>query len=113
MVSHANIVVTVKKKRFESKAKGNGPINALDAALRKVLISAFPVLKDVKLVDYKVRILTPNQGTEAVIRVMIESVDKDMNRWATVGVSTNVIDASYIALRDSLSYKLFRTNTRI
>ena len=76
-------------------------------------ISAFPVLKDVKLVDYKVRILTPNQGTEAVIRVMIESVDKDMNRWSTVGVSTNVIDASYIALRDSLSYKLFRTNTRI
>ena len=81
--------------------------------MRKVLISAFPVLKDVKLVDYKVRILTPNQGTEAVIRVMIESVDKDMNRWSTVGVSTNVIDASYIALRDSLSYKLFRTNTRI
>ena len=89
--------VTVKKKKFESEAKGNGPINALDAALRKVLISAFPVLKDVKLVDYKVRILTPNRGTEAVIRVMIESIDKNRNRWSTVGVSANVIDGRAIA----------------
>ena len=112
MVSYANIIVTVKKKKFESEAKGNGPINALDAALRKVLISAFPVLKDVKLVDYKVRILTPNRGTEAVIRVMIESIDKNRNRWSTVGVSANVIDASYIALRDSLNYKLFKTKAR-
>jgi 2-isopropylmalate synthase len=112
MISYANIIVTVKKKKFESKAKGNGPINALDAALRKVLISAFPVLKDVKLVDYKVRILTPNRGTEAVTRVIIESVDKNRNRWSTVGVSANVIDASYIALRDSLNYKLFKTKAR-
>ena len=84
----------------------------MDAALRKVLISAFPVLKDVKLVDYKVRILTPNRGTEAVTRVIIESVDKNRNRWSTVGVSANVIDASYIALRDSLNYKLFKTKAR-
>jgi len=89
-------------------AEGNGPVNALDAALRKALSGAYPQLDDLRLVDYKVRILTPDAGTEAVTRVMIESTDGGGARWSTVGVSTNVIDASYAALHDSITYKLFR-----
>ena len=89
-------------------AEGNGPVNALDAALRKVLVPAYPELEDLRLVDYKVRILTPGDATAAVTRVMIESADSKGHHWSTVGVSPNVIDASYNALRDSIVYKLFR-----
>jgi 2-isopropylmalate synthase len=93
-------------------AEGNGPVNALDNALRKALSGHFPELASVRLVDYKVRILTPDAGTRAVTRVMIESADADGARWATVGVSANVIDASYLALHDALTYKLFRARAR-
>lgn len=89
-------------------AEGNGPVNALDAAMRKVLVTHYPALEDLHLVDYKVRILTPGDGTRAVTRVMIESADAAHQHWSTVGVSTNIIDASYNALRDSIIYKLFR-----
>ena len=89
-------------------AEGNGPVNALDAALRKALAPAFPELKDLRLVDYKVRILTPSEATGAVTRVMIESADASGHRWSTVGVSTNIIDASYNALRDAIVYKLYK-----
>jgi 2-isopropylmalate synthase len=89
--------------------EGNGPVNALDLALRKALIPVYPELEDVRLVDYKVRILTPQAGTGAVTRVMIESVDGDGHHWSTVGVSTNIIDASYNALHDSITYKLYRS----
>ena len=89
-------------------AEGNGPVNALDAALRDLLTPIYPQLEDLRLVDYKVRILTPGDGTAAVTRVMIESADGQGERWSTVGVSTNVIDASYNALRDSIVYKLYR-----
>ncbi|MCW9002085.1 MAG: citramalate synthase, partial [Rhodospirillales bacterium] len=93
---------------FMSVAEGNGPINAMDAAMRKVLTPHYPQLADLRLVDYKVRILTPGEGTAAVTRVMIESGDAHGEFWNTVGVSSNVIDASYNALHDSLTYKLFR-----
>ena len=89
-------------------AEGNGPVNALDAAMRKVLTPLYPQLDDLRLVDYKVRILTPGEATAAVTRVMIESADGHGRHWDTVGVSTNIIDASYNALRDSIIYKLFR-----
>jgi len=89
-------------------AEGNGPVNALDAALRKVLLPHYPILADLRLVDYKVRILTPGEGTRAVTRVMIESADGEGHHWSTVGVSPNIIDASYNALRDSIIYTLFR-----
>ena len=89
-------------------AEGNGPVNALDAALRKVLLPLYPSLKDLRLVDYKVRILTPGEATAAVTRVVIESMDDEGQSWSTVGVSGNIIDASYNALRDSIVYKLFR-----
>jgi len=79
----------------------------LDNALRNALLPYYGELKDMRLVDYKVRILTPGAGTEAVTRVVIESVDGEGNRWSTVGVSTNVIDASFNALNDAITFKLF------
>src|SRR5207302_1883947 len=83
-------------------AEGNGPVNALDSALRQALIPTFPELDSIRLSDYKVRILTPQDGTKAVTRVMIETADGTGATWSTVGVSTNIIDASYNALHDSL-----------
>lgn len=112
-LSEATVKLTVGGEAFMSVAEGNGPVNALDAALRKVLNPVYPQLGDLRLVDYKVRILTPQAATAAVTRVMIESADSHGERWSTVGVSTNVIDASYNALRDSIVYKLFRDGATI
>ena len=88
-------------------AEGDGPVNALDKALRKALEALYPSIKDVKLDDYKVRVLDGKDGTEAKVRVLIESSDK-ISRWGTVGVSTDVIEASWLALIDSLMYKLMK-----
>ena len=107
-LSEATVKLSVGDAPFMAVAEGNGPVNALDAALRKVLLPVYPQLRDLRLVDYKVRILSPHEATAAVTRVMIESADSHGERWSTVGVSTNVIDASYNALRDSIVYKLFR-----
>ena len=87
-------------------AEGNGPVNALDKALRKDLGAYRNVIADLELVDYKVRIL--NGGTEAVTRVLIESSDSTGDSWFTVGVSENVVDASFEALFDSVVYKLLK-----
>jgi len=106
--SEATITVEVGEDRLMTVATGNGPVNALDQALRKALLPFYPQLEDMRLVDFKVRILTPNAGTEAVTRVMIESADKTGDRWTTVGVSTNIIDASFNALHDAITWKLFR-----
>ena len=106
--SEATVKLKIRDEPFMAVAEGNGPVNALDAALRKVLNPLYPHLKDLRLVDYKVRILTPSAGTRAVTRVMIESADSAGEHWSTVGVSTNIIDASYNALRDSIIYKLYR-----
>ena len=89
-------------------SEGNGPVNALDHAIRGSLTDTYPQLANIKLVDYKVRILTPDAGTGAVTRVLIESMDETGDRWVTVGVSANVIDASFNALRDGLTYRLMR-----
>ena len=92
-------------------AEGNGPVNALDQALRKDLGRYQSHIEDVELVDYKVRILTG--GTEAVTRVLVESRDKGTGeRWFTVGVSPNIVDASFEALIDSITYKLLRPGWR-
>jgi len=107
-LSEATLKVNVGDQDFMTVAEGNGPVNALDNALRKALDPLYPQLEDMKLTDYKVRILTPGGGTEAITRVMIESVDGKGQRWSTVGVSANVIDASYNALNDAITYKLFR-----
>ena len=88
-------------------AEGDGPINALDTALRKGLQTAYPCLNEMQLVDYKVRVINSRQGTAARVRVVIESRDAD-DVWSTVGVSENIIEASWLALVDSVEYKLFR-----
>ena len=111
-LSEATIKVEVGGQRVMTVAEGNGPVNALDTALRQALIPVYPELAEVRLTDYKVRILTPQDGTKAVTRVMIESSDGTGETWSTVGVSSNVIDASYIALNDSLTYKLWRSGRR-
>ena len=105
-VSEAVVKLTVGGKPVHNVGSGNGPVNALDAALRKDLGKYSRHLQDLKLVDYKVRILTG--GTEAVTRVMVESADGKGNRWSTVGVSPNIVDASFEALADSICYKLYR-----
>jgi 2-isopropylmalate synthase len=107
-MSEATIKAEIRGQTLMSVAEGNGPVSALDAALRKVLTPVYPQLADLRLVDYKVRILDPQAGTAAATRVMIESSDGHGERWSTVGLSTNIIDASYNALHDSILYKLLR-----
>ena len=111
-LSEATIKLDVKGERLMTVAEGNGPVNALDNALRKALLPAYPELADMSLVDYKVRILTSSEGTKAATRVIIESSDGSHLRWSTVGVSPNVIDASYNALYDAITYKLLRSGAR-
>lgn len=104
--SEATIKIRVGNKITMSVAEGNGPVNALDKALRKSLARKYPSLKNVRLTDYKVRILTPAAGTKALTRVQIESSDETGKKWSTIGVSENIVDASFRALHDSITYKL-------
>lgn len=106
-LSEATIMLKVNDKLEHTAATGNGPVNALDNALRKALEKFYPQLKEVSLIDYKVRVLTAGQGTSTNVRVLIESGDKK-HRWGTVGVSENIIEASWQALVDSIEYKLLR-----
>ena len=105
-VSEAVVRLVIDGERVMSVAEGDGPVNALDLALRKDLGKFNREIEDLELVDYKVRIL--NGGTEAITRVLIESMDGDGTRWWTVGVSENIIDASFQALIDSIVYKLMK-----
>jgi 2-isopropylmalate synthase len=106
-LSEATIMLKVSGHIEHTAATGNGPVNALDNALRKALEKFYPQLRDVKLLDYKVRVLTAGKGTNAKVRVLVESGDKE-KRWGTVGVSENIIEASYQALVDSIEYKLLK-----
>jgi 2-isopropylmalate synthase len=106
-ISEATIMVEVDGTMEHAAAMGNGPVNALDEALRKALTKFYPSLKEVQLLDYKVRVLSSGEGTGASVRVLIESGDKK-DRWGTVGVSHNVIEASWQALVDSIDYKLYK-----
>ena len=108
LTSEAFVKVNVEGRQIQSSGKGNGPVNALDKALRKDLGIYDSHLKDLVLVDYKVRIL--NGGTEAITRVVIESIDKDGKSWFTVGVSPNIVEASLMALMDSIQYKLIKSD---
>jgi len=105
--SEATVNVFVNKEERMTVGIGNGPVNAIDSALRKALISFYPTLENLKLTDYKVMILSPEKGTGAITRVLIESVDEKNLHWTTIGVSPNIIDASYNAIFDSITYKLF------
>ena len=105
-VSEAVVKMQIDGETLLSVAEGSGPVNALDLALRKDLGKYQSEIADLELVDYKVRIL--NGGTEAITRVLIESTDDTGVRWWTVGVSDNIIDASFQALMDSVIYKLMK-----
>ena len=105
--SEATIMVEVDGVMEHAAAMGNGPVNALDQALRRALTKFYPGLNDVELLDYKVRVLSSGEGTAASVRVLIESGDGKA-RWGTVGVSQNVIEASWQALVDSIDYKLYK-----
>jgi 2-isopropylmalate synthase len=103
--AEATVKVRVGPKIMHTVAEGNGPVNALDAALRKALIDVYPQLSGVSLVDYKVRILDSENATAATTRVLIDT-KSGSRRWSTVGASTNIIDASWLALVDSMEYAL-------
>lgn len=103
--AEATVKVRVGDEIHHTVAEGNGPVNALDAALRKALVPVYPRLADFQLADYKVRILDGNNGTAATTRVLIDT-QNGHTRWSTVGASTNIIEASWRALADSIEYGL-------
>lgn len=109
--AEATVKVQVAGESFHTVAEGNGPVNALDSALRKALVQFFPDLSRVRLTDYKVRVVDQGSGTGATVRVLIESTD-GTNVWRTVGASANVIEASWLALRDALEWWLQRQGAR-
>jgi len=105
-VDQAVLKVKVGEEIEHIAADGDGPVNALDKALRKALLHFYPEIKSIKLIDYKVRVLEEKRGTSAKVRVLIES-SNGRDTWGTVGVSTNIIEASLLALQDSMNYHLF------
>lgn len=107
-ISEATVKLMINGKEEMTVAEGNGPINALDGALRRALITHYPKLKNLSLTDYKVRILTPEDGTKAITRTLIESRDDKGHICNTIGVSGNVIDASFNALEDAIVYYLWK-----
>jgi len=107
LLSEAMVKVRVGNEVMHTVAEGNGPVNALDQALRKSLLRFYPNIAEVRLVDYKVRILEESMGTGAQVRVLIEFTD-GVEEWRTVGGSTNIIEASWLALADSLEYWLLK-----
>lgn len=107
VVTEATVKLGIDGQVRHEVAEGDGPVNALDAALRKALYAHFPNLAEMQLVDYKVRVINSEAGTAAGVRVVIESRDED-EVWGTVGVSENIIEASWIALVDSIEYKLYK-----
>lgn len=110
-VTEATVQVRVAGEAFHTCAEGDGPVNALDSALRKALEPRFPCLKEVKLVDFKVRVINTGTGTAAKVRVTIESQDPH-HLWGTIGVSENIIEASWRALLESFEYKILKEKDR-
>jgi 2-isopropylmalate synthase len=106
-IAEATIMVQVDGTVEHTAALGNGPVNAMDNAIRKALEKFYPELSEVELLDYKVRVISAG-GTGSSVRVLIHSGDKE-TQWGTVGVSHNIIEASWQALVDSIRYKLWRT----
>jgi 2-isopropylmalate synthase len=104
-VCEATVKVLAGGERVISTEEGNGPVNALDRALRKALATVYPRLAELELTDYKVRIMPGKHGTDAVTRVLIETSD-GTREWTTVGVHANVIEASWLALHDAVRYGL-------
>jgi len=112
VVSEATVKLHIGDERVLATAEGNGPVHALDAALRKALLPHLPWLAAVQLTDYKVRILIDHPGTDAVTRVLVESSDGE-REWTTVGVHGNIVEASWLALCDALVHKAMRTRSTV
>ncbi|BHH85807.1 citramalate synthase [Desulforhopalus sp. 52FAK] len=110
-LTEATIRLFIGGNEVHTAAMGDGPVNALDGAIRKALVEYYPILEEMELVDYKVRVLTGEHGTHARVRVLIESKDGDSN-WGTVGVSVNIIEASWQALIDAIIYKLMKEDLK-
>ena len=111
IVTEATVKIRIGETVRHEVSEGDGPVNALDAAMRKALNGSFPSLEKMHLVDYKVRVINSEAATAAGVRVVVESQDED-DVWGTVGVSENVIEASWIALVDSIEYKLCKDEER-
>jgi 2-isopropylmalate synthase len=107
IISRASLKLDINGKEKRAVAEGDGPVNALDGCLRKALTKYYPEIKTVRLSDFKVRVINSGDGTEAKVRVLIESVCKG-ETWGTIGVSENMIDASWQALSDAIEYKLLK-----
>jgi 2-isopropylmalate synthase len=105
ILAESTVKVRVGDHLIHTAAEGNGPVSALDAALRKALLDIYPALAHVRLDDYKVRILDSDNGTGAMVRVLIDTKN-GTRRWSTVGASTNIIEASWRAMADSLEFAL-------
>ena len=110
--SEASIKIKINNKIAKAKAKGIGPVNALDQALRKILVEQYSSISEIKLSDYKVRIINPSDGTKAITRVLIEFSDDHDNKWSTIGVSNNIVYASFQALKDAITYKLMQYESK-
>jgi len=106
--TEANVSIEVDGKTVEASGKGNGPVNALDAALREALDARYPVLGKLRLTDFKVRVLETSKGTGAITRVLLDTTNGEKT-WTTIGVSENIIEASWQALVDSIVYGLMNT----
>ena len=107
VTSEATVKVRVGEETLHTASEGNGPVNALDHALRKALLQTYPRLEVVRLTDYKVRVVSAGTDTNATVRVVIETSD-GTETWQTVGASPNVLEASWLALADSMEYWLVR-----
>ena len=110
-VTVATVKLRMGDEVYHTASEGDGPVNALDGALRKAIENFYPAIRDVHLIDYKVRVVNPRAGTAAKVRVVIESRDHE-DIWSTVGVSENIIEASWQALVDSVEYKLLKEEAR-
>ena len=110
--SSAIIKIAVNGQEELTAAEGYGPVNALDNGIRKALERFYPTIREMRLIDYKVRVLDSGQASAAKVRVLIESADHE-TQWATMGVSTDIIEASWLALVDSIEYKLMRDQARV
>ena len=109
MLSEATVKVRVGDDTHHTAAEGDGPVDALDQALRKALTVTYPELSSIRLTDYKVRVVNEGAGTSAVVRVVVESAD-NRDVWQTVGASPNIMEASWLALTDSFEWWLFKNS---
>ena len=108
IVTEATLKLRVGEQETLTAAEGDGPVNALDSALRKALTSHYPQLASIRLTDFKVRVLNVKEGTAAKVRTIVDSAGAGGETWSTIGVSTNIIDASWHAVVDSIEYGLLR-----